>query len=417
MSKIVFLSFPFYSHVMPTLTLVRELVSRGEEVIYYSNESFRETIEAMGVTFRSYGHARGMFDNSATTIEVEHPKVLLNYLVPGVIEKSKKIINAILPEVMADNPDYIIRDCDAFWGKQLASVLDVPVLCYVLTFAINKTMIDAAPLYFLENVFRIPPDKGQEYLDSLGKSRLSEELDVMSKQIAMAHGIKDFDALDAFTGREELNIVYTTKEFQPFADTFDESYAFIGPNIRQDRTGVDSRIEEMSGKPLIYISLGSIYTNRPGFYQKCFDAFRDTEWQIVMSIGSLVDIGDIPVPDNFYLSAFHPQMDVLERADVFITHGGYNSVCEAVHNNVPMIMFPQGADQFTISSHLDDMEAGIYVRNSEISPRELRETAYKIYQDKKYKENGDKLKRSFQLSGGVRLAVDSIFSFLRQKGI
>ena len=28
-----------------------------------------------------------------------------------------------------------------------------------------------------------------------------------------------------------LTIVYTIKEFQPFGDTFDETYKFVGPSI------------------------------------------------------------------------------------------------------------------------------------------------------------------------------------------
>ena len=51
MSKVMFFNVPGYGHINPTLPLVEELVNRGEEVIYYSTEKFREKIERTGSHF------------------------------------------------------------------------------------------------------------------------------------------------------------------------------------------------------------------------------------------------------------------------------------------------------------------------------------------------------------------------------
>ena len=53
MSKIVFFCIPAHGHTNPTLGVVRELVSRGHEVWYYSYNIMREKIVEAGATFVS----------------------------------------------------------------------------------------------------------------------------------------------------------------------------------------------------------------------------------------------------------------------------------------------------------------------------------------------------------------------------
>src|SRR5690242_14003366 len=54
MSKIVFIELPAHGHVNPTLPVVEELARRGEQVIYYDTEEFREQIERAGASFHAY---------------------------------------------------------------------------------------------------------------------------------------------------------------------------------------------------------------------------------------------------------------------------------------------------------------------------------------------------------------------------
>jgi UDP:flavonoid glycosyltransferase YjiC (YdhE family) len=57
MAKALFLSFPFAGHVNPTLSLVQELVSRGEEVVYYATDAYARGIEQAHAHYRPYANA------------------------------------------------------------------------------------------------------------------------------------------------------------------------------------------------------------------------------------------------------------------------------------------------------------------------------------------------------------------------
>ena len=111
MSKVLFFGIPAYGHTNPTLPLVAELVGRGEQVIYYSSEAFQPAIEQTGATFRSIG----TFFNEQTY--VDENLVRFWYI---LIQATQEIIPAILADVTADKPDYVIFDSLCVWGKCLA---------------------------------------------------------------------------------------------------------------------------------------------------------------------------------------------------------------------------------------------------------------------------------------------------------
>jgi UDP:flavonoid glycosyltransferase YjiC (YdhE family) len=67
------------------------------------------------------------------------------------------------------------------------------------------------------------------------------------------------------------------------------------------------------------------------FYQMCFDAFAQTEWQVVLSFGTRIDPAALKEPPaNFLIAPHVPQLEVLSRADLFISHGGMNSTMESL---------------------------------------------------------------------------------------
>src|SRR5438309_7897677 len=108
-----------------TLPLVAELVHRGEQVIYYASEAFRPAIEQAGATFRGID----AFFNERTP--VDENLVRFGYT---LLRTTHEIIPAILSEVRADQPDYILYDSLCVWGKCLAEVLLVPDVASVSSF-------------------------------------------------------------------------------------------------------------------------------------------------------------------------------------------------------------------------------------------------------------------------------------------
>lgn len=141
-------------------------------------------------------------------------------------------------------------------------------------------------------------------------------------------------------------------------------------------------------RKLIYISLGSLNTDFIDFYKTCIEAFGNTDYYVSMSIGNKCEVSQLGViPSNFLVKSFLPQLEILKRADVFITHAGFNSVNEALYFGVPMLALPQVNDQHMVAKRLVSMQLGMAESIKELTPEILRSKTEELMQDRKIKGN------------------------------
>jgi MGT family glycosyltransferase len=79
-------------------------------------------------------------------------------------------------------------------------------------------------------------------------------------------------------------------------------------------------------KPLVYISLGTLFNAQPEFYRRALAAFAHGRYQVVLSVSCKTPISSLgAIPSHVIVQPSVPQLDILQRAALFITHGGMNS--------------------------------------------------------------------------------------------
>jgi MGT family glycosyltransferase len=219
--------------------------------------------------------------------------------------------------------------------------------------------------------------------------------------------------VSVFSHAEELNIIFIPKEFQPEGETFDERFLFVGPSIAPRHEASDFPFDQLkSDRPLLYISLGSVFNNRPEFYKQCFAAFADQPWQVLLSIGKHVDPGTLgQQPDNFLLSTYAPQLDILPRTRLFITHAGTNSIMESMYFGVPMILIPQQPEQQMHARRVADLGLGVMLDTENVTAGILREAVGVVSNDEAYRERAQRMQQSVRQSGGYQRAADALIQF------
>ena len=202
--------------------------------------------------------------------------------------------------------------------------------------------------------------------------------------------------LDIVRNDNETNtIVYTSKEFQPCADSFSDRYCFVGPSIRR----VEEKIKKTAQK-LIYVSMGTVIKEKE-IYRNCVAAFCNTGYQVIISLGASEN-EDLELPENIQVYRSVDQMAVLSKADVFLTHCGMNSASEALYYEVPLICFPQTPEQGAVAKRVEELGAGI--RLAAGGKEELLGAVEKILADSQYKEAAEKISKGFKRCGGARAA-------------
>lgn len=421
-SKVIFFIRPMHGHVNPSLELVNELVNRGEEVFYYTTEVFQERIEAAGAVCRFYANSGQRLKSGPNPGQVENQggglEEQLN-LVLGNLSAHMEDVNIqeqeLYEEVKAENPDYIIYDyMDGFWGKMLAKKLGIPAIASIPTFAICERCVDIDPEGSLKYILHVSP---QDPIFKTDTIRAKELIAFISARIGAIYNIKHFNMLN-YGSSELLNIVYTSRLFQPHGELFDDTFKFVGFDLSIREETVDFPYEQLNNKPLIFISLGTNYNRRIDFYKMCMQAFRNVEQQVVLSVGSKIDLKELGnIPGNFIVRRYVPQLEILKRSGLFITHGGLNSVREGIFYQTPLMVFPQQGDQYAVAGQVSRLGAGICFENGGISAKELEQAARQLYCNETIRRNCQEIKKSFLQTGGAKRAVDEIFKIKEKIGI
>ncbi|WP_010243950.1 nucleotide disphospho-sugar-binding domain-containing protein [Acetivibrio cellulolyticus] len=342
MKRILMVNVPYAGHTNPTLLLASELVKRGYSVTYVNAEEFRTKIEKTGALFIPY---------------INYPDK------PSESQKKTMCFRAAYDTVLAlkEKYDLLIYEMFFYPGYALAQKLGIPCIRQFSQPAWNKKFIQNAPL-----MFRI----SAEIIDSK----------VMKKKHKKHMGLEDTKLMKAILeDRPNLNIVYVPSVFQNYRESFDESYHFAVPPVETTEVSVNIPYEKMK-PPIIYISLGSIISNK-GFCKGCIRAFGNTEFSVILNTGKVAPDKLGKIPDNIYAYSFVPQIDVLNHADVFLTHCGMNSVNEAIAAKVPMIVMPFVNDQLANAKRIVEMGIGKRIRSFPSSSKQMYRVAQAIIAD------------------------------------
>ena len=399
MSKALFVNMLGHGHVNPTIGIVRELINRGEDVTYIAGEEFRDKIEKTGAKF--IGH-KNLFDLSSlitSSLNLETNEKLLNAL-----NTFKEIIEEIFK--LDEKFDYIIYDSSFILGEEVGRVLNIPTISSSSIFAINEKIIKSLLDLPISQEFKLKMEGAKPKIKEILSSH--NYVDFVN-ELQEKYNIKFPSMVDRSEKKGMLNIVYTSKYFQPYSESFDESYKFIGSSVIDRKESIDFDLLNDEDKKVIYISLGTIFNNSIEFYECCFKAFCNMNVKVIMSVGRKIDISIFKnIPSNFIVRNYVPQLEVLKYADVFITHGGMNSTNEGLYFNIPLILIPQSVDQPFVANRVAELGAGIVIEKNRITPEALNKCVSEILSDDNFKLNSEKIGESLREAGGYKVGVDEI---------
>ncbi len=384
MKKVAFFCIPAHGHTNPMLPVAAELVRRGNIVRFYSFKEFEEKIKTTDADFISCDpflpkltgqEEAGLKNASTTEMTIQDIRITLG------------MDNFLNKEFASFQPDVIYTDSVCFWGKLSAWKHHVPMVVSTSTFAFNQM----SSRYMKNSLKELT---GMIF----GLPRISKELKRMEPYGYHVKNVLSLVQSDNHTD----SVVYTSRKFQPYAESFSEHYAFVGPSVFS--TVMPKKEKE---RPLVYISMGTVINDRPDFYSKCIDALRDINADVIISCGNAMDqklLGTLP--DNISVYPYVDQLDVLSRADVFITHCGMNSVSESLYMATPIILYPQTAEQRAVARRVTEIGAGILLQKS--SPEEIQNAVQEILNNTTYANAATECSLDFRACSGPVGAADFI---------
>jgi MGT family glycosyltransferase len=186
----------------------------------------------------------------------------------------------------------------------------------------------------------------------------------------------------------------------------------LGASVRA--TDAAWEAERGDGK-LLYLSLGSLGSGDVELMQRLIDTLAQSPHRVIVSKGPQHD--RIRLADNMTGAEFLPQTSLLPQVDLVITHGGNNTVTEALYFGKPMVVLPLFWDQYDNAQRIDEMGLGARLDTYGHEPAELLGAVDRLLADSALAERLRVLSGELQAAPGTVRAADLIEGVAAQAGM
>ena len=394
-------------HLNTMLPLGQELQRRGHKVTFLGIVDARVKVVAAGLEFRSIGAVEfpaGASDRLFTELGKLSGLAALRYTLKW-IEQSALIFLAEGPDVIKDaGIDALLVDQIAPEGGLVADLLDLPfvTICSALPFNQEPTI----PPFFTTWIYNLA---GWAVLRNQVVYLLTNP--VGRSMQALRKNYRKLWQLPPETSPDSQLAVLTHQpaEFEYPRQNLPAYFHFTGPyHNKTSRKPVDFPWDKLTDKPLIYASMGTLQNQLSAVFIAIASACVELDAQLVISLGG-ASLESLPeLPGHPIVVSYAPQLALLERAAVAITHAGMNTALECLTYGVPMVAIPITNDQPGVAARIAWTGAGEIVPLSKLTAARLQTALTSILTSPSYRHNALRLKQAIANSGGVTRAADII---------
>jgi len=391
MTTIALVNVPARGHINPTLPIVRELVARGHALHYFVASKCRGIVEGVGASFHALPHIERIGAGAAGPPAPPGDRELA--LLPFVMAcQSTEVVPQLVETIRSLGAQCLVYNTLSLWARLAGEFLRLPTVGFRPFHAPRSPRAVTGP-FATESLAQLA-DAAERALAQLAQAfeRLPPSLDSLVSQ------------------SENPTLIFMPREFAFEAESFDERFLFVGPSLPEvppEPWPFESTPD--GARRRAYVSLGTLRNDDPAFYRLCFSAFEPGAWEVVMSVGERVDLTALaPFPANFLVAPSVRQIAVLPHADVFVTHGGLNSVMESLYFGVPMVVIPSIGEQRLTGSRIGALGLGVALEREAVTRERLRDSASRVARNASVLARIAPMRDRVRAAGGYLRAADAI---------
>jgi zeaxanthin glucosyltransferase len=343
MSVILFVAFPEPGHLHPMLSVAQRLAEDGHTLAYFSTEDVAARAAAAGAPGRSFVADLGPGAARTPARSREFARRLADrawaarwyrYVLHDQVPAQLRALEAAIAEL---RPDVLCVDSLSYAGAFAATRTRTPWV------SVSTMLLPAAP-----------PDFRCTFTEVMGE--LEAERNALARsfecELACVHGA----AVSPWA-----SAVFATDALLP-RELGDARFARAGALRFAAGRGDEPPFpwQRLDGRPIVYVSAGSQHSLPDEALRALAAATSRSPAQLVLSLNDAIDEPWVrELADDTIAVRYAPQLRLLERASVFVTHGGANGVSEAADRGVPQLVVPLCVDQ-PLQAHLVE-RAGVGV--------------------------------------------------------
>jgi zeaxanthin glucosyltransferase len=398
-------------HLNPMTTLGSELLHRGHRVTLFGFPDAASTTLASRLEFQSLAENEfplGWNQESLSKLGKLSGLAAFRYTIDLVAQVSTEILAQAPALIQKAGIEALLVDQVSPEGGSIADVLNLPFITVCSALMLNREP-NIPPIC---TPWQYSPTWQGRWRNQLG-DRL---IDLAAKPIEniineyrrrwklpVAKLPNDYYSQLAQLSQQPAEFDFPRQDLPP---TFHFTGPYHNPATRQP---VSFPFEQLTGKPLIYASMGTVQNRLLEVFQIIASACAGLDAQLVISLGGGANPESLPqLPGNPIVVGYAPQLELLQKATLTITHAGMNTTLESLSNGVPMVAIPVANDQPGVAARIAYTGVGEVVALKELSVAKVRSAIVKVLTQESYRKRAIEMQGAIVRSGGVQKAADII---------
>lgn len=410
--RIGFATIASAGHLNAMTSLARRLASRENEVIFLCFPDGEQTVRAAGLQFEPFCASEVPVGYSAEVhrkLSMLRGPEALQFTIATLSLFSQAIMTGLPPILEQLKLDGFVVD-NALYGASAAAMLAttpfVTVFCTpILDYKGNMPPWQTPWPYEDSDAARQRNLTAVGDILKLAGSTLSAQAERL-KQAGIA-----VDGSDPEWSRSSLAcITQVPAAFDFPGDGLPPHYHRTGPfHDGGGRAEIPFPWERLTGEPLIYASMGTVQTGLLDVFRSILAATERPGYQVVLSLGPNIPVDSLEANSaSTILVARAPQLELLKKAALCITHAGLNTTLESLAQGVPLVAIPITNDQPGVAARILASGTGLFVPLPQLTPESLRAMVDSVLGDPVYRRRAKEMKSAIESCDGLTMAAEII---------
>jgi MGT family glycosyltransferase len=395
--------------------LARELQSRGHRVTWFHVHDLEAKIRSAGFDFSALGlsdHPPGSLPESFERLGQLDGMAAVRFTIQAVARTSEMFCREGPEAIRKANIDALLVDQMEPAGGAIADFLGLPFITVCNALAINRD--SAIPPPFTPWPWRERPGFALRLRNRIGYTLGDRTTRPITRVIAKHRRAWKLPPLatpdDSFSRLAQ--ICQMPRELDYPRPTLPPTFHYVGP-LREQRETTPFPWDSLDGRPLVYVSLGTLQNRRPELLRTVAAACASMDVQLVISHGGgLSEQQAASLPGSPIVVPYAPQRAVIARAALTITHAGLNTVLDSLAAGVPLITIPITYEQPAIARRVERTGAGAAIPFAGVREEALRELALRVLKSSEYRGAAQRMAAYIASAGGVGRAADLVLTVL-----
>jgi zeaxanthin glucosyltransferase len=408
--KIGFISLFVSGHFNPMSAVARQLQSRNHDVVMLSLSFVEPLARAANLPFIPFGENEFPTDKAGEllgTLSQLQGEEALQFSV-GALAKIAEVRWRELPKLLSANGiDALVLDNYDFYGEVVPLYLGMPYA--VLSNALHFDYSGYTPLCVYGWGHENTPEARQR--NRQGASKFTQML-IRSNAEMIAKvesaGIKPNWEDPSSLFSDLPWITQCPREFDFESSHRPRQFHYAGLfHDGKGRQELNFPWDRLTGEPIVYASMGTIQNGKADVFRTIAASVAKKDAQPVISIGNVLRPEQIgPVPKNAIVVNYAPQLELLKKASVCITHAGFNTVLEALTQGVPQVAIPVTNDQPGVAARIAAHQTGVVASLKKLTISHLSTLLDEVFNNPIYRDNSRSIQKAMAKKNGLSVAAD-----------